>query len=205
MAGFQQIQNEDKDIEKRPFDGPVPGQSLTDEPGSRTWEGTPDITDPDEAVLYVVDKFEGSKKTQSAYSKLMLAGLPVESIVNTISFGGFMEGKWTVDVAEIIKPPLTAFFIAYADEHDIPYKVFNNPNELTDDGIPDDQVLSLMADRNPEAFAQLQEEANMQQQDAEIQDQGFLAPPPMAGGEEEMMPEQLTPPVEEPAIPMGEI
>jgi len=109
MPRFQELQTTDSEIAKRPFDGPVPGQSLTDEPGSRTWEGTPDITDPDEAVLYVVDKFESSKKTQSAYSKLMLAGLPIESIVNTISFGGFMEGKWTVDVAEIIKPPLTAF------------------------------------------------------------------------------------------------
>ena len=97
-----------------------------------------------------------------------------------------------------------AFFISYANEYDIPYKVFNNPGELTDDGVPDNQVLSLMADRNPEAFAQLQEAANMEQQDMEMQNQGFLAPPP-SGGEQEMMPEELTPPVEEPAIPMGEI
>lgn len=204
MPRFQEIKNDDKDIAKRPFDGPLPGQSLTDEPGRWAWEGTPDITDPDEAVLFVVDKFESSKKTQSAYSKLMLGGLPIESIVNTISFGGFMEGKWTVDVAEIIKPPLMAFFISYANEYDIPYKVFNNPNELTDDGVPDDQVLSLMADRNPEAFSQLQEAASMEQQDMEMQNQGFLAPPP-SGGEQEMMPEELTPPVEEPAIPMGEM
>ena len=146
MAGFQELPTVDDDVAADKYGGAIPGQSLTDEPGSRTWENPPEITDPDEAVVFVVTQFEKSEKTQSAYSKLMLTGMPIESIVNTIAFGGFVEGKWTVDVAELIKPPLMAFFIAFADENEIPYKVFNNPKKLNDDGIPDHTVLPLMAD-----------------------------------------------------------
>ena len=130
----------------------------------------------------------------------MLAGMPIESIVNTISFAGFMEGKWTVDVAEIIKPPLMSFFVAYADEHEIPYKVFNNPEELTNDGIPDNQVLSLMADRNPEAFSELEQAVAMQQQDQQNMNAGFLNP---QISQEQMIAEDM--PVEQPIEPMEEI
>tara|TARA_R100000008_G_scaffold34007_1_gene19229 strand:- start:1191 stop:1793 length:603 start_codon:yes stop_codon:yes gene_type:complete len=200
MARFQELPTEDNALAQRQFDGPIPGQSLTDEPGRWAWEEPPEITNPDDAVVYVIDKFEGSKKTQSAYSKLMLAGMPIESIVNTISFAGFMEGKWTVDVAEIIKPPLMSFFVAYADEHEIPYKVFNNPEELTNDGIPDNQVLSLMADRNPEAFSELEQAVAMQQQDQQNMNAGFLNP---QISQEQMIAEDM--PVEQPIEPMEEI
>ena len=200
MAGFQELPTVDDDVAADKYGGAIPGQSLTDEPGGKVWENPPELTDPDEAVTFVVTQFEKSEKTQSAYSKLMLTGMPIESIVNTIAFGGFVEGKWTVDVAELIKPPLMSFFIAFADENEIPYKVFNNPKKLNDDGIPDHTVLPLMADRNPEAFAQLQEEANYQEQENMSRQQGFLAEPPPI--EEEMI--DVTP-EEGMEIPMEEI
>ena len=200
MPRFQELPTEDNALAQRQFDGAVPGQSLTDEPGRWAWEEPPEITNPDDAVVYVIDRFESSEKTQSAYSKLMLSGMPIESIVNTISFAGFVEGKWTVDIAEIIKPPLMSFFVAYADENEIPYKVFNNPEGLTDDGIPDNQVLSLMADRNPEAFSELEQAAAMQQQDQQNMNAGFLNP---EIGQEQMIAEDM--PVEQPIEPMEEI
>jgi len=175
---YQDIQTLDDNIEKDKFAGPIPGQSLTDEPGSRAWERPPEITDPDEAVFFVLEKFEKNEKVQSAYSKLMLAGMPIESIVNTITFGGFVEGKWTVDIAELMKPPLMSFFIAYADEHQIPYRVFNNPSELKRDDISDEQTLTHMADRNPKAFQELHEGLALQAQDTVEKNQGFLGSPP---------------------------
>ena len=189
MAGFQELPTVDDDVAADKYGGAIPGQSLTDEPGSRTWENPPEITDPDEAVSYVITRFEQNEETQSAYSKLMLAGMPIESIVNTISFGGFFDGKWGVDVAEIIKPPLMAFFVAFADEYGIPYRVFNNPNELKNDGIPDAEVLNLMADRNPKAFNELQEGVAMNAQTIDERNQGFLgAPPPMDAAMEDAPP-----------------
>ena len=110
--------------------------------------------------------------------------MPIESLVNTVSFGGFVEGQWTVDIAELIKPPLMAFFIAFADEHQLPYRVFNNPTELEDDGIGDEQTLHLMAERNPRAFEQVQQSVELDLDDMIQKEQGFLGTPPDMGGEE---------------------
>ena len=110
--------------------------------------------------------------------------MPIESLVNTISFGGFVEGQWTVDIAEIIKPPLMSFFIAFADEYQLPYRVFNNPTELEDDGIGDEQTLHLMAERNPRAFEQVQQSIELDLNDMIQKEQGFLGTPPDMGGEE---------------------
>ena len=35
---------------------PIPGQSLTDEPNNFAWERPPEITDPDEAVVFHLDR-----------------------------------------------------------------------------------------------------------------------------------------------------
>tara|TARA_Y100000593_G_C4287440_1_gene326295 strand:- start:893 stop:1498 length:606 start_codon:yes stop_codon:yes gene_type:complete len=184
MARYQEKETYDDLIEKDKYAAPIPGQSLTDEPGRWAWENPPKITDPDEAVSFVITRFEQSQKTQSAYTKLITAGMPIESLVNTISFGGFVEGQWTVDIAEIIKPPLMSFFIAFADEYQLPYRVFNNPTELEDDGIGDEQTLHLMAERNPRAFEQVQQSIELDLNDMIQKEQGFLGTPPDMGGEE---------------------
>ncbi len=38
--------------EDNPFDAPVAGQGLTDEPGNYPWEHPPQFTDPDEAAEF---------------------------------------------------------------------------------------------------------------------------------------------------------
>ena len=42
--------------EDNPFDAPIPGQGLTDEPGNYPWEHPPQFTDPDEAAEFVWDR-----------------------------------------------------------------------------------------------------------------------------------------------------
>ena len=78
-----------------PFDHPIPGQSLTEEPGKHVFEKPPEITDVDDAVEYVVGKISENPEAIEKFEKLMMTGMPIESIVNTISFSGFAEGKWT--------------------------------------------------------------------------------------------------------------
>ena len=38
------------------FEAPIPGQSLTDEPGNFPWERPPEINDPDSAIVYHLDR-----------------------------------------------------------------------------------------------------------------------------------------------------
>ena len=35
---------------------------------------------------------------------LMDIGIPIEALVKIITFSGYLEGKWTVDVAKILEP-----------------------------------------------------------------------------------------------------
>ena len=141
-----------------PFDHPIPGQSLTEEPGKHVFEKPPEITDVDDAVEYVVGKISENPEAIEKFEKLMMTGMPIESIVNTISFSGFAEGKWNPDIAELMKPPLSAFFIILAREENIPAVMFNSGDSEI---LPDDQVMASMREGNPEAFEALQQQAQM--------------------------------------------
>ena len=85
------------------FDRPIPGQSLTDEPGNYPWEHPPQYTDLREARDRI---FEGMTQEENAKQLItMLASdVPAEAIVRTVLFAGFTEGKWTVDMAALLAP-----------------------------------------------------------------------------------------------------
>jgi hypothetical protein len=165
-----------------PFDHPIPGQSLTDEPGKHAFEKPPEFVDVDEAVAYVIDKIENSNGGKEELQKHMLTGMPIESIVNTISFAGFSDGQWNPDVAEMIKLPLSAYFMMMAQEENIPAIMFNqDPSQ--DTGMSDETVIEHMREGNPEAFAYLQQQAAMPVEEEQPMPEGFLAMPP----QEELM------------------
>ena len=155
-----------------PFDHPVPGQSLTDEPGKWSFEKPPEFVDVDEAVAYVVDKIENSNGGKEELQKHMLAGIPIESIVNTISFTGFAEGLWNPDVAEIIKFPLSAYFASMAIDQGYPLVMFNDNNPKQD--VNDQQIIDSLRENYPEVVAEMTE---MLEQPMEPQ--GFLEEEPM--------------------------
>ena len=166
-----------------PYDHPVPGQSLTEEPGKHSFERPPEIVEVDDAVAYVIDKMQQSKGGKEELQKQMMAGMPIESIVNTIAFTGFTDGQWNPDVAEMIKLPLSAYFMMMAQEENIPAIMFNqDPSE--DQGMSDEAVMAHMQEGNPRAYAHLQQQMNMPpEEEAQMMPEGFLAMPP----EEELM------------------
>ena len=88
-----------------PFDTPIPGQSLTDEPGNYPWEHPPQFVETDEAADYLWDKMSEPEIAEQVIS-LLDAGVPVEAIGRAALFGGFLNGKFTPDVAFIIAEPV---------------------------------------------------------------------------------------------------
>ena len=141
-----------------PFDMPVPGQSLTDTPGKWPWDNPPEITNVDDALTTVLLQLEQNPKVQKSYDQLITLGMPIESIVNTISFGGFVNGLWSVDIAELLKPPLQAALMLYADEKDLTYKIFNDESDrmmTPADTLSTSDTMQVMKENNPEAFDNL--------------------------------------------------
>ena len=88
-----------------PFDTPIPGQSLTDEPGNYPWEHPPQFVETDEAADYLWDRMSEPEIAEQVIA-LLDAGVPVEAIGRAALFGGFLNGKFTPDVAFIIAEPV---------------------------------------------------------------------------------------------------
>ena len=94
-----------------PFDSPVAGQSLTDTPGNYPWEHAPQFTDPEEITEYLWVTMHQKEFTEELIAMLD-AGVPVEAIGRTVLFGGFMEGKFSPDLAFIITEPVMKMIAA---------------------------------------------------------------------------------------------
>ena len=84
-----------------PFDVPIPGESLTDEPGKWPWEQPPKYTDFKETLDVTMERLFKPKRIQKI-TTMLKAGIPVEAIARTVVFAGFAEGQYTVDIATMM-------------------------------------------------------------------------------------------------------
>jgi hypothetical protein len=118
--------------ENNPFDGPIPGQSLTDEPGSKNWEKPAKFNRPQEALDFIWDKITEEKQAIKLLA-LLEAGLPAQGIAETILFAGFTEGLWTPDVMLLIGKPVLTMVAAMGTRAGIKVKIgTNDKDELID-------------------------------------------------------------------------
>jgi hypothetical protein len=150
-----------------PLSGP-PGHSLTDTPRKWAWDKPPVYSDPDEAVDFVLDSLETESKKNDMI-KLMLAGISIEEIVTQIGFKGFMEGYYTPDVAELIKPPISLYLLGVADDAGFkPIFYAGDPEGKRPDSVSDETFFGIMKQRNPELFAAMIEKANEEERMVEL-------------------------------------
>ena len=181
------------------FSKAPPGYSLAGTPGKWPWERPPEFNTPSEAVDGLIDNLE-KPDIQEQYVQLMAAGVSIEELVNTMTRVGFMEGKFTVDVAEIIKAPLAMYLMGLATEAEIPAKVFTTQDGLPREnyGMKDAQILNIMRDRNPD-FAKFVERdlpqrlGQEKQRREQIQQESFIGvepSPEMIEGEFTEVPEE---------------
>ena len=124
LKGFQSQQPE-------LMDAPIPGQSLTDAPGGQPWERPPEIVNPEEAIAHTMNKVMEHRNLSELIS-LMDAGVSVEALVEVMAFGGFVTGKWTPDVAELIKPALFVQFMGLAQKAGIKVIATKKPQKKSD-------------------------------------------------------------------------
>ena len=97
------------------LDGPIPGESLTATPGEAPWETAPEIETPQEAVDHIKQRLE-DEETLTELVSLMDSGVSAEGVAKTLAFAGFVEGLWTPDVAELIKPALYLHLLEIAED-----------------------------------------------------------------------------------------
>ena len=132
-----------------------PGIGMTQDKGKWQWEQPPLISNPDQAVDAVIEQFELAKEN---IVKLMVAGISIEEIVSMTVFNGFMEGKFSPDIAELIKPALSLYLMKLADDVDAPFKLYAEDQPTNE--IDDDELFQVMKQRNPEMFNNIRENLN---------------------------------------------
>lgn len=104
------------------FTAPIPGQSLTIEPGSGPWEQPPQYVTVDDVASFYSDKLDNPEAIFELMS-LLERGIPILTIVNTMVKASIMKGYHTVDTGFLVTPIIVEIIKTIADLNDVMYTV----------------------------------------------------------------------------------
>ena len=116
---------------KRPkpmLDGPIPGQSLTSEPGARPWENPARYATVEDTLSFYIENLSQPKKMASMLDKIE-EGAPLTLIADTLQTVGVSKGIHSLDVGVLISPVLIEFMKAAAEQEDISYTIGTEEDE----------------------------------------------------------------------------
>ncbi len=133
-----------------PMDYPTPGASLTYDPGNASYENPAEMVDPQQAIDEILMAFE-QPETRDNIMSAIAAGFPVEAIVKSMAIAGVSEGKFSPDVAEIVKPVIALYLIKTALENNIPVVAFTDEviDQETMDRQTTEKTMSSMEQLSP--------------------------------------------------------
>ena len=103
------------------FDLPIPGMSLTKEPGNAPYERPPQIVDPEEALMAHLERLNDADTMESALMMLE-RGMDVKSLAEAVLRNAVSRGVHTIDVSLIIQKPVEEWISGVATEVGIDYK-----------------------------------------------------------------------------------
>lgn len=103
------------------LNAPVPGMSLTTEPGNRPWEAPPSMATVEEAIEFYTQRILGNEDAHDDLLEVMEAGIPVRNLANIINKASVMEGRHTLDVGFLVLPVIEELLMAVADTYGARY------------------------------------------------------------------------------------
>jgi len=104
------------------FDAPIPGMSLTTEPGNRPWENPPKFTDVEDVLDFYIDRM-GDDERSVELMAILEEGLTVNMLVDSMVTTGVMSGLHTLEAGLLAAPVLSEFVQAMADIEGVSYTV----------------------------------------------------------------------------------
>lgn len=155
------------------FAATPPGIGMTSPKGNWPWERPAKVDNPEEAANIIIEKIEGQPQVKEQMLNLMSVGSPIETIVNTATFMGFVNGEWTPDTAELIKVPLAVYLVGLAVDNNIEATMYNVAKE-DQETMNESDLYRMMASNRPEEFSNLkrnleeQSMASMNEEDMDV-------------------------------------
>lgn len=101
---------------------PIPGMSLTGEPGNVPWEQPPMFVELDDVVNFYVEKLTEGEAVERLLDT-MKTDVPLVSVANTLIKTGMMKGIHSIDVGVIAVPILVELMKTIGDMNDVGYVV----------------------------------------------------------------------------------
>jgi citrate lyase alpha subunit len=105
----------------------IPGQSLTAEPKNAPYENPPELTTPEDAIEWHLDRLTTEDKVEALVDAMEL-GVDVVTLTEGILRGAVLDGRHNIDISLIIAPVVHEFIKTTADKVGIDYE----------EGFPDD-------------------------------------------------------------------
>jgi hypothetical protein len=104
------------------FTAPIPGQSLTGEPGNFPWEKPPQYVTIDDVASFYSEKLDNPEAIYELMD-LLEKGIPILTIVNTMIKASLMKGYHTIDTGFLVTPIIVEIIKTLAELNDVSYKV----------------------------------------------------------------------------------
>ncbi len=123
---------------------PIPGISLTGEPGNAPWEQPPKYVSIDEVVDYYSDRLVEEEVIKNVID-VIKNNVPLMTISEGIIRTGIMEGMHTIDAGMLVKPILIELLIALAEIYGVKYVIQAEDIE-TNRFMPIDAVERVVAE-----------------------------------------------------------
>ena len=126
--------NQFEEAGMNPFNAPVPGESLTQDPNQKfPWEQAPEITDVDSAIKEIFINLT-EKNTLVELLNILKNGQPVDEIAQIIAYRGATVGKYNNDLMLLLLEPLMYLIIAIAEEYEIDPVIYEGmDNDIGDE------------------------------------------------------------------------
>jgi hypothetical protein len=102
------------------FNTPIPGQSLTTEPGNAPYERPPEMTDPEDALIYQIEQLTDERRMGSLLL-LLENGSDIRTVTEGVLRIGVFKGIHSVDVSLIIAPAVHEYIRTTAEMVGIDY------------------------------------------------------------------------------------
>lgn len=100
--------------------GPIPGQSLTQEPQAAPWENPPEMSTIQEVIEYYTEKML-SMETEDAILFALDEGISVERMAEFVSTSGTMNGRHSLDLAFLVDPYVRELIRYVGDTANVSY------------------------------------------------------------------------------------
>ncbi len=96
------------------FQAPIPGESLTREPGAAAYEQPPKLNTPEEALSAYMDRFDDDDKREAIFT-ILEQGTPISVLTALLVREGVRNGIHSVDLGVILKPMVHEYISVLAE------------------------------------------------------------------------------------------